>query len=385
MTTNPPGELPLFTWQQHDLSTRDNGFGEKRSQCLRCGQYFRSQPKAASCPGVRVYNPYASASSFDGRPETLATVEELATEELMPADYQAMKGCLHTVNGHAFIALYERKNAIPRPPDAPPAPAEAIKASCVPSKSDEERKPRKARQRTPPDPLTDEQLAQARTKRIAQGIDLPTTFAVDERNYVLHLWFWREGFFDKQAGWWHYANRWSPEALLETVRQALPIGTRNIDRRFRVVATWRGEPIGEASYRQHGSRDDLSTVVLEEATGVLVGLIEEVLVRMRAEQQAEEDRLMEEERTVPCATCHRPVRASDGPARRILLQIDHGEPQTIEIFACEDHAERIQRATQVVNLRLFDPTVQPSAYNSSVALATWQLPVAPKPERENEV
>jgi hypothetical protein len=157
----------LFTWQQHNLYTHDNGFGEKRSQCTRCGQRFRSQPKGVSCPGVRVYNPYASASSLDGRPEKLATVEELATEGLMPADYRDIYACLHTVNGHTFTALYERKKAIPRPPDAAPAPAEAIKASCVQQKPAEERKPRKVRQRTPPGPLSDEQMALVREKRIA--------------------------------------------------------------------------------------------------------------------------------------------------------------------------------------------------------------------------
>lgn len=368
----------LFTWQQHNLYTHDNGFGEKRSQCTRCGQRFRSQPKGVSCPGVRVYNPYSGPGSLDARPEKLATVEELATEGLMPADYRDIHACLHTANGHTFIALYERKNAIARPSDAAPAPVEAIKASCVPPKPVEERKPRKIRQRTPPGPLSDEQMALVREKRLAQGVDLPTTFIVDEKEYALHLWFWRESFFDKQAGWWHYADRWSPEALLETVQQAIPIGSGDKDRRFHIMATWQGETIGKATYHQHGRRDDLSTVALEEATGALAdGLIEETLKRMLGEQQAEADRLAEEKRTVPCTICRQPVHVSAGPARRLVLQIDQGEPQIIEIFACEDDAERIRQARQVATIRLFDPTVAPYAYTSSVALATHTVTLPP--------
>jgi hypothetical protein len=368
----------LFTWRQHDLHTYDNGFGEKRSQCGLCNQRFRSLPKAASCPGMRVYNPYAGPGSLERHPETLATVEELAQDGLMPANYQDIKACLHTVNGHSFIALYERKKAIPRPLDAPPAPAEAIKASSVPPKPAEERKPRKPRQRTPPDPLYGEKLTEAQEKRLAQGIALPTTFIVDEKEYVLELCFWREPFFQNQGGWWHYANRWSPESILETVREALPIGTGYKDRRFLVTATWRGETIGKASYHQRGRRDDLSTVALEEATGALAdGIIEETLKRMLGEQQAEEDRLAEEERTVPCTICRQPVHVSAGPARRLVLQIDGGEPQIIEIFACEDDAERIRQARQVINIRLFDPTIAPYAYNSSVALATHTVTLPP--------
>lgn len=65
------------------------------------------------------------------------------------------------------------------------------------------------------------------------------------------------------------------------------------------------------------------------------------------------------------------------PARRIVLQIAQGEPQIIEIFACEDDAERIRQARQIVNIRLFDPTIPPYAYSNSVALATETVTMPP--------
>jgi len=217
--------------------------------------------------------------------------------------------------------------------------------------------------------LYGDKLAEAQAKRLAQGIALPTTFIIDEKDYVLELCFWREPFFHNQGGWWHYANRWSPESILETVCEAIPIGSGESDRRFLVTATWRGETIGKASYHQRGRRDDLSTIVLEEATGALAGgLLEETLARILAAQQAEADRLAEEEKVVPCAVCRLPVLARLGPARQIVLQVDHGEPQIIDVFACEDDAERIQQATQVIDLRLFNPTVQPFEYDHSRAL-----------------
>ncbi len=324
----------LFTWKKHHLDTRGDGFGGKRSSCGQCGQQFRSQPSAATCPGVQVYSPYAHAGHSYARPANLATVEELTRENLRPTDYAKIVACLHASNSHYFVALYKRDAVVAREPGDAPPPAEAISASCVPAKPPQERKPRAPRHRTAPDPLWGEQLVEAQKRRLARGVELPTHFEVDEKEYALHLALWREENFGSREGWSAYGNYWSPEALLEWVSKSAPGVKVDGDRRFRVTAGWRGEAIGEGAYRIR-ERFDLSTVETEEASGALVDVIEAAVARILAEERMEAERQAEALRTVPCVTCDTPVLASAGPARQMSIVIDGGEHTTFEWYGCE--------------------------------------------------
>lgn len=366
--TDTPSAETLFTWQKHALYNYHDGFEKRGGTCTYCGQRFNSQPTAASCPGVKVYSPYAHPGQVDRWPDYLVSAEELAKENLMPNNYHEIRGCLHAHATTIFIALYDRRNAIARPADHQP-PAEAIKASCT-SVSTQPRAPRKPHVKTAPDLPSVEKATQLQAKREKRGEQLPTEFQEDRQYYALHLGFQKTGLGNKLF-WSHHDNYWSLRELLVGVRQGPWGGKDGV--RFHVTASYDGEIIGGGTYHKIGERQDLTQVTTEETNGALSGLLEAAIIALLAEEEDEALREAEAQRTVPCAYCRRPVLVRESsPVRKLTIQVDQGEPVSFALHACDSHAKHVRQAT-LLNVELHE-------LRSLPALGTWTLNIAPVEE-----